>query len=130
MPITYLRSVSGFVTAWALVVALQACSTVQEPTGEAGGFGGCVTPDQGIASCDEYCASISRACVECGCPSDHAEDYLCSGDRRGSRYTAIGWKNDAFCQGQITTAYNGCSQNLFHDAAGALVVQSVMCCCE
>lgn len=103
---------------------LQACGD-DEAVGS--GFVTCLTVEDGYPSCDQYCASISRACMICDCPDELKDNIVCSNNRQ---YSAFGWKSNAQCEGAPSTAYNGCAQSLFQDASGAVITASAKCCCE
>jgi hypothetical protein len=123
------RAFTLVIPLFGLIGPLQACGSEDGEEGGTG-FGDCVAFDQGFSSCDEYCASRSRACVLCDCPSAHRESLLCSGARQGSQYSAIGWKSNAACEGDINVAFAGCTQSVFRDSSGAVDTMSVKCCCE
>ena len=121
-----LRALSLVITLGGLFGILQACGTEEE--GAAGsGFSRCITINDGYLSCDGYCAGISRACVLCNCPGEFKDSILC---RDQKQYSAIGWRNNAQCGGDISTAFAGCMQGVFQDPSGAVLAMSIKCCCE
>jgi hypothetical protein len=119
------RVLYGVVAVLALAGVLQAYGCGEEEAG--GAFDQCIASHQGYLSCNEYCATLARACAVCGCPAEQKENPLC-GDSK--HYSAIAWKSSAACEGYFTTAFEVCAQNVFYDSNGLLVNMSVRCCCE
>ena len=123
------RALTLVVLLFGLAAALQACGS--EDGGEGGtGFSKCISFDQGFSSCDQYCASISRACLLCPCPSEHKDSLLCTGHNQGKQYSAVGWKSNAACEGDINVGFAGCTQSVFLASSGQVDTMSAKCCCE